>query len=312
MPSETEQSPPAAGLGAGLGFAFAAYGWWGGMPIFFLLLEPSGPIEIVAWRVVLTLVVCVVLMTVTNGWRRLVAVVRDPRSTVTLGIGGALICVNWLVYVYASVNGHVVEAAMGYFINPIVTVLLGVVVLREKLRALQWVSIAVSVVAVIVLVIGYGQFPWIAIVLALSFGSYGLVKKRVASNVDSLSGLAIETAWLAPIACIALIVIAATGGLTMGRLGGGHTALLLSAGVVTAVPLLLFASAARRLPLAYVGLTQYVTPILQFIIGVVFLHEAMPAARLVGFAIVWLALILLTVDLLRASRRPRAGGLELA
>jgi chloramphenicol-sensitive protein RarD len=274
------------------------------MPIFFLLLVPSGPVEIVAWRVLLTLVVCVILLTATRGWRRLRDVVRDTRATVSLGVGGALICVNWLVYVYATLNGHVVEAAMGYFINPIVTVLLGVVLLREKLRPLQWASIGISAVAVIVLVVNYGQFPWIALLLALSFGSYGLVKKRVGSTVDSISGLTIETAWLAPVACVALVVLEANGGITMGRLGGGHTALLLAAGIVTAVPLLLFASAARRLPLAYVGLTQYVTPILQFVIGVLILHEAMPPARLAGFVLVWIALLVLTADVLRANRRP--------
>jgi chloramphenicol-sensitive protein RarD len=296
--------PRKSRFGAGLGFAFGAYAWWGGMPIFFLLLVPSGPIEIVAWRILLTLVVCGILLTATRGWRRLLDVVRNTRATVTLGIGGALICVNWVVYVYATLNGHVVEAAMGYFINPIVTVLLGVILLREKLRTLQWVSIGISVVAVIVLVVNYGQFPWIALLLAFSFGTYGLVKKQVGSTVDSVSGLTIETAWLAPVACIALVVIEANGGVTMGRLGGEHTALLLAAGIVTAVPLLLFASAARRLPLAYVGLTQYVTPILQFIIGVLILHEAMPPARLAGFVLVWIALLVLTADVLRANRRP--------
>jgi len=288
--------------GAGVGFALSAYLLWGGMPLFFLLLVPSGPVEIVAWRIVLSLVFCAILLTATRGWRRLRAIVADRRATLMLGLAGLFIVVNWFVYVYASINGHVLEAALGYFINPIVTVLLGVVVLGEKLRPLQWVSIGISVIAVLVIVISLGQFPWISLVLAASFGLYGLVKKRVGGNVDAISGLTIETAWLAPLASVAIIVVAASGDLTMGASGVGHTLLLLSAGIVTAIPLLLFASATRRLPLSYVGLTQYLTPVLQFIVGVALLHEAMPPARWVGFALVWLALIVLTVDVFRAGR----------
>jgi chloramphenicol-sensitive protein RarD len=303
-------SDPKPSTGAGLGFALGASLFWGGMPLFFLLLVPSGPIEIVAWRILLSLVFCAILITVTRGWARLRAIVANRRSTLLLGLAGFLVMINWIVYVYASINGHVVEAALGYFINPIFTVLLGVVVLREKLRPLQWISIGISVAAVLVIVISLGQFPWISLLLAASFGTYGLVKKGLGGSVDAISGLTLETAWLAPLATIAIVVIAASGSLTMGTISVGHTLLLLSAGIITAVPLLLFASATRRLPLSYVGLTQYLTPILQFIVGVVLLHEAMPPARWVGFGLVWVALIVLTVDMLAAGRAPRRAALE--
>jgi chloramphenicol-sensitive protein RarD len=291
--------------GPGLGYAISAYGIWGLMPLYFLVLVPAGPIEIVAWRIVLSLVVCAVLLTVTRGWRGLLAILRSRSATLTLGLASVLIVVNWLVYVYATVSGHVVEAALGYFINPIVTVLLGVFLLGDRLRPLQWVAIGVSVVAIIVLVAGYGQFPWISVLLAVSFGGYGLVKKRVADRVDALSGLTIETAWLTVPAIVAIGVIAASGGLTIGTVSGAHTVWMLCAGIVTSLPLLLFASATRRLPLSYVGLTQYLTPVIQFVFGVLILHEEMPFARWIGFGIVWLALVLLTVDMLTSARAGR-------
>ena len=303
MPTDT--SPPQRQTGPGLAFAISAYGLWGLLPVFFLLLAPSGAVEIVAWRIVLSLVFCVLLITVTRGWPRFIALLRDRRTVLIVGAAGALILVNWLVYVFATLGGHVVEASLGYFTNPIVTVLLGVFVLRERLRPLQWASIGISALAVIVLAVNYGAVPWIALALAFSFGTYGLIKKQVGGRVDALSGLTLETAWLAPAASIALVVIGASGALTIGTISATHTILLLSAGVLTAVPLLLFASGARRLPLTYMGLTQYLAPILQFLIGVLVLHEDMPAARWIGFGLVWLALIVLTIDMFAAGRSSR-------
>jgi chloramphenicol-sensitive protein RarD len=297
-------------MGAGLGYAIAAYGLWGFLPLFFLTLAPTGAVEIVAWRIVLSLVFCVFLLTVTRGWGRFIAILRDRRTTLIMGLAGIFILANWGVYVYATLSGHVVEASLGYFTNPIVTVLLGVFVLRERLRPLQWASIAISAIAVLVLALNYGNFPWIAIILAFSFGFYGLIKKQVGGRVDAVSGLTLETAWLAPIATAALIAVGVTTGLTIGTISVVHTVLLLSAGAVTAIPLLLFASAARRLPLTYMGLTQYLAPILQFIIGVVVLHEDMPFARWLGFGLVWVALIVLTIDMFIANRPPRRASLE--
>ena len=291
--------------GSGIVFAVVAYLLWGFLPVLFFALRDSGPIEIVAWRIVLSLIFCALLITVTRGWPRLIAIFGDRRTMLGLALASAFILVNWLVYVFASVSGHVVEASLGYFTNPIVTVLLGVLILRERLRIMQWVALGVSVVAVLVIAIGYGAFPWVAIALAFSFGFYGLVKKRVGPSADALSGLTIETAVLAPAAVVALAVVGATSGLSFGALGASHTLLMLSLGVATAVPLILFAAAARRLPLIYLGLAQYIAPILQLIVGVVLLREAMPPERWLGFGIVWLALLILTVDMLLHANRQR-------
>jgi chloramphenicol-sensitive protein RarD len=287
--------------GRGLAFGLAAYGLWGVLPLFFLLLQPAGAVEIVAWRIVLSLVFCLALTAFTRAWAPLFHIVRDRRTFFIMGGAGALILVNWLVYVYATLTGHVVEAALGYFTNPIVTVLLGVMVLRERLRPLQWISIGIGLVAVLVLAIGYGRFPWIALGLAFSFGLYGLVKKQVGGRVDALSGLTIETAWLTIPAGVALVVLAASGSLTVGTVSTLQTVAMLCAGAVTAIPLLFFAAAARRLPLTYLGMTQYVAPLLQFAIGVFVLHEAMPVERWLGFGLVWMALAILTFDMFRAS-----------
>ncbi|HEV7949957.1 MAG TPA: EamA family transporter RarD, partial [Glaciihabitans sp.] len=214
---------PAERYGSGLLYGIAAYGLWGVLPAYFLFLAPSSPIEIVASRVLLSLVFCALLLTVLRGWGRFAAVLRDRRVVLTMGIAGLLILVNWLVYIYAALSGHVVEAALGYFTNPIVTVLLGVFVLRERLRPAQWTAIGISALAVIVLAVNYGAFPVIALALAFTFGFYGLIKKRVSGRVDAISGLTIETIWLAPIAAAMLIVTALTTGLTVGTISTAHT-----------------------------------------------------------------------------------------
>jgi len=291
--------------GSGIAFAVVAYLLWGFLPVLFFSVRASGPVEIVAWRIVLSLVFCGLLLTLTRSWARVVAVLRDRRTMLALTLAAVFILVNWSVYVYASVSGHVVEASLGYFANPIVTVLFGVIVLRERLRPLQWAALGLSAVAVLVIAIGYGAFPWIALALAFSFGLYGLVKKRVGPSADAVSGLTVETAVLAPAAAVVLVVLGLTSGLSLGALGTAHTLLVLSLGVVTAVPLIMFAAAARRLPLVYIGLAQYIAPILQLIVGVVILHEHMTAERWAGFAIVWVALIILTVDMFLHANRQR-------
>jgi chloramphenicol-sensitive protein RarD len=294
----------------GVVFAVAAYVLWGFLPLYFASLAPAGAVEVVAWRVLLSLVFCAVLLTITRGWPALTAILRDRRTMLTMGAAGVFILINWVVYVFAALSGHVVEASLGYFTNPIVTVLLGVVVLRERLRPLQWAAISISALAVLVLAVNYGSFPWIALALAFSFGLYGFIKKQVGSRVDAISGLTIETAWLAPIAAVAVVVLALNGDLVMGTAGAGHTALLLLAGGITAIPLLLFAAAARRLPLVYLGLTQYFAPVIQFLIGVFIFREDMPFARWAGFTLVWLALVVLTIDMLRSNRALRRAALE--
>lgn len=305
--SVSSASTTSAGVSrSGLFFAIGAYGLWGFLPVYFIALAPSGPFEIVGWRVLFSLVFCALLITVTRAWRPLAVLLRDRRIVLTMGLAGLLIFVNWQTYVYATLSNQVVEAALGYFINPIVTVFLGVFLLRERLNLTQWIAVGISIVAVVVLAVGYGQLPWIALVLAFSFGFYGLIKKRVGPKVDAVSGLTIETVWLAPLAVVQLVFVGMTTGLTIGTVSVWHTVLLLLAGAITAVPLLLFAAASRRLPLIFMGFIQYFAPFIQFLVGVVILQEPMPPERWVGFGLVWVALVVLTVDLLRgvhASRR---------
>lgn len=286
-------------------YAFVAYLLWGLFPLYFLTLAPSSPWEIVSWRVVLTLVVCLVLLAIVRGWAALGRIMRRPRLLALTALAGVLIFVNWGVYLLAVLTGHVLEASLGYFINPIVTVLLAVLVLRERLRIAQWIAVGIALIAVLVIVLGYGAFPWYSIVLAFSFGFYGLVKSRLGPSVDAVSGLALETAWLTPVAAGVLIWLGATSGLTLGAFGPGHAVLLSLAGVVTAAPLLLFAAGTRRTPLSIIGLLQFLTPIMQFIIGVWLLHETMTVERWIGFGLVWVALTVLTVDQFVSGRRAR-------
>ncbi len=290
----------------GLAAAVGAYGLWGVLPVYFLALAPAGPFEIVAWRIVFSVLLCVLLLAVMRSWGRVLTVVRRPRLLWTLAAAAAFIFVNWAVYVLAALGGQVVEASLGYFINPIVTVLLGVLVLKERLRPLQWAAIGISVVAVLVLAVGHGSFPWIAVTLALSFGLYGLLKKQLGPDVDALTGFTLETAWLFVPAVAILGVIAASGSLAFGSAGPANVLLLIAAGPVTAVPLLLFAAAARRLPLTVLGFVQYLAPLLQFTIGVAVLHEPMPLERWIGFGLVWVALAVLSFDAVHGTRRARA------
>ncbi|MFB9647136.1 EamA family transporter RarD [Microbacterium terregens] len=286
-------------------YAFTAYLLWGFLPLYFLLLAPTGPWELVAWRILLSLAFCAILLTVLRGWGRLAAIVRQPRLLLWTALAGALIYVNWQVFIIAALTGHVIETSLGYFINPIVTVVLGVLVLRERLRLTQWIALALAAIAVGVIVVGYGAFPWVALTLAFSFGIYGLVKKRLGPSVDAVSGLTLETVWLVPVASVILIVVGSTTGLTMGAAGPWHAVLLCLVGVVTAIPLLLFAAGARRVPLTVIGLLQFAAPILQFIIGAWLLGEPMPLERWIGFGLVWFALVVLTVDSLVFARRGR-------
>ncbi len=298
-------STPTGGTTRGALYALGAYLLWGVLPIYFLQLAPTGPFEVVAWRIILAFVFCLLLLTVLRAWRPFLAIVRQPRLMLLTAVAGVLIYVNWQTYLYGALTGHVIETSLGYFINPIVTVLLGVLVLRERLRILPWIAVGVAVVAVVVIVVGYGAFPWIALTLAFSFGFYGLVKKQIGPAVDAVSGLTLESLWLLPVAAVQLMFVANISGITLGTQGVLHTVLLLLAGAVTAVPLLLFASGARRVPLTVIGLLQFVAPIIQFVIGVWVLHEPMTAERWVGFALVWVALVMLSVDSIVASRRHR-------
>jgi chloramphenicol-sensitive protein RarD len=291
---------------AGIAYAGSAYLLWGVLPLYFLLLQPTGPWEVVAWRVLLSFVFCLLLLTVTRGWPAFLAIVRSPRLLGWTALAGLLIYVNWQVFVLGTLSGNVVETALGYFINPITTVLLGVFVLKERIRRLQWVAVGIAAAAVVVIVLAYGHIPWIALTLTASFGLYGLIKKKIGPAVDAVSGLTLESFWLIPIAVVQLVIVATTPvGLTMGTAGWSHAVLLAFAGVATAVPLLLFAAGTRRVDLAVIGMLQFLTPVLQFLIGVVVLHEPMPPERWIGFVLVWIAIAVFVVDLLLAARRGR-------
>lgn len=291
---------------AGLLFAIGAYGLWGFLPVYFLLLRPAGAVEIVSWRILWSLVFCAILLAATRSFRRFGALLRDRRVVGTMALAGAIIVVNWTTFIFATLTGHLVEAALGYFINPVVTVLLGVLVLRERLRVRQWIAVGISVVAIVVIAVGYGSMPWISLILAFSFGTYGLIKKSVAGRVDAVGGLTLETLALSPAAAVALVVVGVNGGLAFGTSGTAQAIAVIGTGVATAVPLLFFAAAAIRLPLSMLGLTQYIAPILQLAVGVAILHEPMTSSRWVGFALIWVALAVLSADVLLNSRSSRA------
>lgn len=296
---------------SGILYAIAAYGLWGILPLYFLLLLPSGAFEVVAFRILMSLVFCALLLTATRAWRRFGELLRDRRTVLFMALAAVAIYVNWQVYIFAALNGHVLEGSLGYFINPIVTVLLGVLVLREKVRPAQWVALAIAFVAILVIVVGYRSVPWIALVLAFSFGAYGLIKRVAGPKVDAVGGLTLETAWLTPIAIVQLVLVATIGGgVEFGQHGALHAVALLLAGVATTVPLLLFASGARRIPLVALGMTQFLAPVLQFLLGWLVLNEAMPPERWIGFALVWVALVVLMADMIIAARPPRRAMLE--
>ncbi|MEF3122465.1 EamA family transporter RarD [Kocuria flava] len=290
---------------AGLLSGFGAYGIWGLLPLYFVLLDPAGPVEIVALRVLFSLVFCLLVLALTGGLAPLGRLLRSPRPLAALGLAGALIAVNWLLYTIATTTGHTLEASLGYFINPLVAVLLGVVVLRERMRRLQWAAVAVGLVAVVVMAVFYGQVPWLSLGLAFSFGFYGLVKSLVGGSWPAIVTLTAETLALAPVAAWVVGSLAADGRLSLAAEGPGHFLLLLSSGVITAVPLILFGAAATRLPLSTVGMIQYVAPVMQFLVAVLVLGERMPLERWVGFGVVWVAVLLLVLDAVRAPRALR-------
>jgi chloramphenicol-sensitive protein RarD len=284
-------------------YGLLAYGLWGFFPIYFKLLKPSPPLEILAHRVLWSLVFISLLLAAMRNRRFLGRLVRDRRLLLGVILAGVLIGVNWATYIIGVNSSRVVETALGYFITPLVVVLLGVTVQREQLRPWQWIAVGIGGVAVAVLTVDYGQLPYIALLLAASFGSYSLIKKRL--SLPPAEGLFVESSVLALPALAYLAYLNATGGARFGHVSAVHTTLMVLAGVATAIPLLLFAASANRVPLVGLGILQYVAPILQLACGVLLFHEPMPAARLAGFGLVWIALIVFTVDGIRAAREQK-------
>lgn len=293
-------------------YGFLAYLAWGAFPLYFHLLRPAGPWEILAHRIIWTLLICGVVLLVLRDLRWLAALVRRPRRLAAVALAGALIATNWAIYTWAVLSGHVTEAALGYFLNPLVTVALGVIILRERLRRMQWVAVGIGTLAAVYLTFDYGTPPWVSLALAFSFATYSLLKNRLGVSLAPLQSLAGESLTILPVAVIILVWLDRTGGTTFGGHGGLHTALLVSTGVATAVPLLLFAAAAARVPLSTIGLLQFLTPVLQLLTGVLLLGEVLPASRWAGFAMVWVALVVLSIDMVAQVRRSRRTRRELA
>lgn len=292
----TAPTSPSGQNSRGTAYGLAAYGLWGLFPLYLTLLRPAGAIEVLVHRVLWAFLLCLIILGALGQLRWIGQLFRRPRMLVAVGIAGALIATNWTIYTFAVLSEHVTEAALGYFLNPLVTVALGVILLRERLRRMQWVAVGIGGLAAAYLTIDYGSPPWISISLALTFATYGLVKKRVGSSLSAIQSLTAETMVVSPVAATALVYLSATNEATFTTQGWPHALLLASAGVATTIPLLLFAAAARRVPLTTIGLLQFITPVLQLFTAVVLLGESMPASRWVGFALVWVALAVLTLD----------------
>ncbi|MGH3446916.1 MAG: EamA family transporter RarD [Nocardioidaceae bacterium] len=288
----------------GLVFGVGAYAMWGLFPLYWPLLEPAAATEILAHRVLWSLLLTGLMLLVTRRMAAVRHIWSNPRVRwIMIGAGFAIGC-NWFTYIWGVNNGHVVEASLGYYINPLVTVLMGVLILGERLRRWQWVALSLGAAAVVVLSLQLGRPPWISLVLAASFGTYGLLKKKAA--IRPMEGVAFESMVLAPFAFGYLCWLSYAGQATAWSDGAGHALLLTTTGIATVVPLLCFAGAANRVPLSTVGLLQYITPTMQFFLGVFVFHESMPATRWFGFAIIWLALVILSTDSLVTVRRRAA------
>lgn len=283
----------------GLVFGVSAYSLWGLFPIYWPLLEPANSLEIVSHRAVWTLVFCFIILWLTKTLKSTLTLLRRPKIVAGLFLGSILISINWIIYIYAATSGHVVEASLGYYINPIVVIATGVIILKEKMRPLQWVSVGVATLGVAVLTVDYGRLPWIALGLAFSWGGYGLVKKQL--GLGALEGLSIETL-ISSGAYLAYLIWLGNQGEGQFGVSWKITLLFIGGGAVTAIPLLLFNGATNRLPLTLIGLLQYITPTIQFSIGVWYFREDMPAARWIGFVIIWIALVALALDLVKSGR----------
>lgn len=288
---------------AGLIYGTAAYLCWGFFPLYWPLLEPASAYEVLAHRIVWTFVFCLGLLTIARKWGAFRAIIGQRRLMVPLALASVVITLNWGAFIWGVTNGHVIETSLGYFINPLMTVLLGVFVLGESLRRLQWVAVGLGILAVVVLTVDYGRPPWVALVLATTFATYGFLKKR--ANLGTIEALSVETTILTPFAIAFLVLLGVQGTLTFGHEGALNTVLLMGTGIVTAIPLLMFGAAAIRLSLTTIGILQYLGPILQFIFGLTIFGEHMGTARWIGFVMVWSALVIFTYDAMRTRRRAK-------
>ena len=311
MTSAPEQSPTSEQVAArgrlvGTWFVVSAYLIWGFLPLYFVALEPIGPWEIVAWRVLFTFVTCMIVIALVRAWASFGAIFRQRRTLLLLGAAAVAIYGNWQFFLIGAALDQVVEVALGYFMNPVVTALLARLILREALSRAQWTALAVCAVAVGVLAVGHGSVPWIAMGITFTFAAYSLLKKVVGPSVGALEGVTMETVWLLPVGIVQLVVVAATGPLVIGMVAPGQILLMAAAGIITGAPLLLFAAGARRIGLVSTALAQFISPIVAFLIGVLVLHEEMPVERWIGFGLVWVAVLIVSGDLIARGSRRRA------
>lgn len=285
----------------GLLAGFGAYALWGLFPLYWPLLAPAGALEILSHRITWSLVFLAAVNWLQRGWGELGRVLRQRRSLGLLTLAAVLITVNWGLYIWAVVNGRVIEAALGYFINPLVNIALGVFVFRERLRFAQWSAVAIAALGVIWLTVDRGALPWVGLTLGVTFSLYGMVKK--VAGVDAVASLTVETLLLAPFSTAYLVLLQVSGTLAFLHAGFWQATWALMAGAVTAIPLLMFGLAANRLPYSTMGLMQYISPTVQFLCGYLLLGEQMGVGRWIGFSIIWLALVVFSADAIRHSER---------
>lgn len=294
-------------MNRGILYGIGAYLLWGILPIYWKQIQHVDALEILGNRMLWSLLFCALLLTLRQNWLWLPRALQSRQTVLILSGAALLLTVNWGTYIWAVNAGFIIETSLGYFINPLVSVVIGVVVLRERLRLWQWIAVGVAATGVLYLTFVYGRLPWIALTLAFTFGFYGLLKKKV--RLPSLEGLTLETALMTPLALLYLAWLQIQGTAAFGHVDWRTNLLLMGAGVVTAIPLLLFAAGARRIPLSTIGFLQYIAPTLQFLIGVFIYREAFDLTRLVGFSLIWLALLTYTVDGVRQRRSGRASAL---
>lgn len=297
---------------AGFLYGLGAYFAWGLFPLYFILISQVNAFEVVSWRVMMTLLFCSVIVSITRRWQKVKEILRQPKMLGLFALASIFLYINWQVFVIGVMTGHVLETSLGYFINPIFTILFGVIFWREKLSRLQWIAVSIAGAAVLFSAISYGKVPWISIGLAVSFGLYGVVHQRI-ENVDGVTGLTIETFVSLPIGIVQLIIVSSVAGIGLFSFGPGMTVLVLLSGLITAIPLILFGESARRLPLTYVGFMQFLTPVLTFLFGYFIMREELPIERWIGFIGVWIALMFLITDMvirLRRAPNPEAAAVQ--
>jgi chloramphenicol-sensitive protein RarD len=285
----------------GLLYGLSAYLIWGSFPLIIAAASFADPFEVVVWRVVFGFIFAALLVSVVGSWKEILQIVKSAQRLKWVAVASLMIYINWVVYVVAVATGNVIESSLGYFINPLVTVLFAVLLLKEKLRPMQWVALGIGAVAVIVLTLDYGRLPFIAIALAVSFGIYSLAKNRVGKRIPALQSFTIESGLVVPVALVQLWLVSQSAQIMLFS-GFVETSILVGFGILTAIPLILFGAAASRVPLSTIGFIQYLTPTIQFSIGFFVFGEPMPAFRWVGFALVWVSLAILTFDALKRKR----------